>query len=245
MVYSTAMLVIDHVTRFYGAKKALDGVAFDVAPGEVLGVLGPNGAGKSTLLRTIAGILEPTSGDIRHNGRPTFPPTLAGRRAFGFLAEDAPLYPEMTATEHLRYRARLKGYKEPRLGIRLKEMMETAGVGEFEHTRCAALSAGQRRRLALADAMFTHPAVLLLDALFDNLDLPHAQRIRSVLDSRAAHTCVLITGHNLHALAGVCTRYITLHNGRQTAAISATDAPPDKLHALLARSITEPLFTCA
>jgi len=239
------MLVIDHVTRFYGAKKALDGVAFDVAPGEALGVLGPNGAGKSTLLRIIAGILEPTSGDIRHNGCSTFPPTSATRKAFGFLAEDAPLYPEMAAAEHLRYRARLKGFKEPRLGIRLKEMMETAGVGEFEHTRCAALSAGQRRRLALADAMLTHPAVLLLDAPFDNLDLPHTQRVQSVLASRASHTCVIATGHNLHALAGVCTRFITLHHGRQTAAVSAADAPPGELHALLARSITEPLFTCA
>jgi len=239
------MLVIDHVTRFYGAKKALDDVAFDVAPGEVLGVLGPNGAGKSTLLRIIAGILEPTSGDIRHNGRSTFPPTPASRRAFGFLAEDAPLYPEMTAAEHLRYRARLKGFTEPRISIRMREMMEAAGAGEFGNTRCGALSAGQRRRVALADAMFAHPAVLLLDAPFDNLDAVHARRVQSVLATRAARTCVVATGHNLRALAGVCTRYVTLHHGRQTAAVTDPGGPPEQLHALLERSVTEPQFTCS
>ena len=239
------MLVIDHVSRFFGAKRALDGVAFDVAPGEVLGVLGPNGAGKTTLLKTIAGILEPTSGDIRHNGRSTFPMGPVTRRAFGFLPEEAPLYPDMTAAEHLRHRAVLKGYHGARLAVRMKEMAETAGVGEFGNTRCGALSAGQRCRLALADAMFTHPSVLLLDAPFDNLDPLHAERIRSALAARAAHTCVLATGHNLHALAQICTRCITLHHGRQTSEITVAGIPPAELPALLSRSITEPAFSHA
>ena len=235
------MLVIDHISRFFGEKKALDDVAFDVAPGEVVGVLGPNGAGKSTLLRTIAGILEPTEGDIRFNGRSTFPPT---PRDFGFLSEEAPLYPELTAEEFLKYRARLKGFRTSRLAARMREMTEVAGLSEFFNTPCGQLSAGQRCRLALADAMFTHPKVLLLDAPFDNLDLFHAKRIQSAIAARASKTCVLITGHNLHALAEICTRFMTFHNGRCTAMIAAGDAPADKLHTHLACSITEPLVTC-
>jgi ABC-2 type transport system ATP-binding protein len=235
------MLVVDHISRFFGEKKALDDVAFDVAPGEVVGVLGPNGAGKSTLLRTLGGILEPTSGDVRFNGKSTFPPT---PRVFGFLSEEAPLYPDMTATEFLTFRGRLKGFRGKRLFIRMREMEETAGLKEFGETPCGKLSAGQRRRLALADAMLTHPQVLLLDALFDNLDVFHAKRIQSALAARAAKTCILISGHNLHALAEICTRFMTFHKGRCTATLSVTETPPEKLHTLLACSITEAMVSC-
>jgi len=240
------MLVIDHISRFFGEKKALDDIAFDVAPGEVVGILGPNGAGKTTLLRTIAGILEPTSGDIRLNGESTFPPTPELRRAFGFLPEDAPLYPEMTAAEHLKFRSRLKGFGGGRrFTKRLSEMTEITGLSEFFHTPCAALSAGQRRRLALADALINSPRVLLLDAPLDNLDLFHAKCVQSALAARAKNTCVLVTGHNHHALAQVCARFITLHNGRVTSDLNATNVAPEELPARLAQTITEPLIPCA
>ncbi len=238
------MLVIDHISRFFGEKKAVDGLTFDVAPGEVVGVLGPNGAGKSTLLRMLAGIIEPSAGDIRFNGRSTFPPTPGLRRAFGYLSEEAPLYPEMTAVEYLKFRSRLKGFAGRRLTARMREMTEMTGLTEFYHAPCATLSAGQRRRLALADALMTHPRVLLLDALFDNVDILHVKRLQSALTARASRTSILITGHNLHALIPMCTRFMTLHKGRYTASFITAEMAPDKLHELLARSITEPLIPC-
>lgn len=148
--------------RRFGRHGVLRGVELDVADGERLVLLGPNGSGKTTLLRLLAGVLRPTAGTVRHDGHdPTGP---EGRRGLCLVTQDAPVYPELTAREHVDWWVRLHGAGEAPAAL------ADAGLGRLADRSAGELSRGQRQRLALAMALAARPRTLLLDEPTTALD---------------------------------------------------------------------------
>jgi len=168
-------LEFEGVRRDFGRLQVLRGVSARVASGQLLTVLGANGSGKSTLLRCLAGLLRPRAGriDYREDG----PPLDAEdrRRQVGYVAPDLALYDELTASENLRFFARLRGVGSER-GGELLELLEVPPQRPF-----GLLSSGMRQRVRFAWALLHRPALLLLDEPFQNLDRPGVERVRELL----------------------------------------------------------------
>ena len=213
------MLKVDHITFSYGSRKVLDGVTFDVAPGEIVAVTGTNGAGKTTLMKLLACRLMQSVGLVQlHDINPMKHP-VKYRRTIGYLAENCPLYDEMTVEEYLLYRVRLKGERALRVRRRVSEAMATCGLTEVSRTRIRLLSHGFRKRVGLADALSTHPKLLLLDDLLAGLDRPQRAKCAEALTAASSWAAIIVTGHELDELADWCTRFIVLHNGHIAAAL--------------------------
>jgi ABC-2 type transport system ATP-binding protein len=192
------MLTVDGVTKRYGKRVAVDGVSFQVAPGEVVALLGPNGAGKTTTMRMIAGVLEPDLGRIAVLGADIENQRRRAQATMGYLPEGAPLHLEMTAREHLMFLGHARGMSGSALGAAVLATAEQANVAPRLDETMATLSKGWRRRVAFAGAMLHDPAVLILDEPTDGLDPIQKMAMRTLLqDLKARHKAVLVSTHAL------------------------------------------------
>ena len=227
------MLEVDHISFSYGAHKALDGVTFNVTPGEIVAVTGSNGAGKTTLMKLLACRLMQDAGSVRlHKIDPQARP-VKYRRAIGYLSEACPLYDEMTVEEYLTYRVRLKGERALRVRRRVSEAMATCGLTELSRMRIRFLSHGFRKRVGLADALIARPKLLLLDDLLAGLDRSQRAKCAETLAAATSWAAVVVTGHELAEMADWCTRFIVLHKGRVVATLNTNDYDHKELLALL------------
>ena len=148
-------LVLDRVTKQYGAKLACDRVSARMGPG-VYGLLGANGAGKTTLMRMICGVLRPTSGSIRFGGMEV--DSEAYRASLGYLPQEFGYYPEFTAQDFLLYLAALKGLPRQQAGLQTEELLELVGLAPQRRKKIRTFSGGMRRRLGIAQALAGQPA---------------------------------------------------------------------------------------
>jgi len=189
----------------YGERWALRDVDADVARSETLAVLGPNGAGKSTLLRIVATLLRPTAGSISVLGSELPREAWRLRGRIGYLGHQSLLYRDLTATENLRFHARLFGL--PGDGAeRIAELLERVGLAHRSDTRVAEMSAGMVQRLAACRAVLHDPELLVLDEPLANLDPAGAETIAPLIGHGAAdeagRTRLLVTHDVTAALAG-------------------------------------------
>jgi ABC-2 type transport system ATP-binding protein len=121
------MLQFCGVTVRFGPRTVLDDLTFDVPPGEVVGLLGPNGAGKTTAMRTVFGVVEPDTGEVRWNGQPA---SAADRACWGYMTQERGLYPDMRVTDQLVYFARLHGLDTAEALRRSRDMLGRLGLGD-------------------------------------------------------------------------------------------------------------------
>lgn len=200
-----------------GRFPALSGVDLDVAPGEVVVLIGPNGAGKTSLLRTCAGLVPVSSGealvlgcDLRHDRSQV-------RSRIGLLGHDPALYDELTASENVRFFARAAGIQASAAGAAL----ERCGiVGRLARTPAAKLSAGQRRRLALAVLVARSPELWLLDEPHAALDASGRSLVDElVADSATRGATVMLTSHEPDAAAAIADRVVAMAGGRVSSTI--------------------------
>lgn len=184
------------LVRTFGGCRAVDGVSFQLDRGLLLAVFGPNGAGKSTLLRMLAGVLRPTSGQIRVSGEAARTPDREWRRRVGVVSHESFLHGHLTAEENLLFYGRLFGL--PHLRERVREHVEAMGLRAGAGVPVADLSRGFQQRVALARALLHDPEVVLLDEPYTGLDAHAASLLREQLGSLkdGQRTVVLVT-HNL------------------------------------------------
>ncbi len=184
------------LVRTFGGCRAVDGVSFQLDRGLLLAIFGPNGAGKSTLLRMLAGVLRPTSGQIRVAGEPARVPDREWRRRVGVVSHESFLHGHLTAEENLLFYGRLFGL--PHLKERVGEHVDAMGLREGAGVPVADLSRGFQQRVALARALLHDPEVVLLDEPYTGLDAHAAGLLREQLGSLkdGQRTVVLVT-HNL------------------------------------------------
>jgi ABC-2 type transport system ATP-binding protein len=207
------MLEAKDLSFTYSRRPVLRNVSFAVGQGEVLAVAGANGAGKTTLLRVLATLAVPDSGKVTFDGTDIFAKSLKYRRQLGYLSDSAALYEDMTAGEYLNYRARLKGEPRKRIRRRVGEAVEMCRIGESVDVPIRLLSAGFRRKVALADALLLRPRVLLLDDFLAGLDASMRLSCGEILSAVAQFSSVVITGHELETIVGLSTRVLILKDG--------------------------------
>ncbi|WP_424184090.1 sulfate/molybdate ABC transporter ATP-binding protein [Actinokineospora sp. G85] len=188
------------------------GVSLRVGPGEVVAVLGPNGSGKSTLLAVVSGLLRPDSGVVEVGGRVVtdLPPD---RRRVGLLAQDALLFPHLTAEANVAFGPRARGTRKRAAHAAARDWLAQVGAAEFADRRPSALSGGQAQRVALARALAAAPDVLLLDEPFAALDVDATPVLRGVVRRvLGRQTALLVTHDPLDALA-LADRVVVLADG--------------------------------
>ena len=184
------------LVRIFGGLRAVDGVSFQLQPGQLLTVFGPNGAGKTTLLRMLGGVMKPNSGHVRVAGEPADGTGREWRHRVGVVSHQSLLYGQLTTEENLRFYGRLFGLTD--LETRIPERLASLGLSDRARTPVRDLSRGLKQRVALTRALLHDPEVVLLDEPYTGLD-PHAsavlrEQLASLKDGR--RTVVLVT-HNL------------------------------------------------
>jgi ABC-2 type transport system ATP-binding protein len=223
MIAGVFAITVSNLVKRYGAYPAVNGVSFDVPPGQVTALLGPNGAGKTTTIEILEGFQAPTSGKVRVLGTD---PRHAGRdwRArIGLVLQATSLDAQLTVTEALSLFGSL--YASPR---RVGEVLDLVDVKEDARTKIGALSGGQRRRVDLGIAIIGKPEVLFLDEPTTGLDPEARRRLWTVIENlTAAGATVLLTTHYLDEAQHLAAKVVVLADGRV-----AADATPDELRAM-------------
>jgi len=218
------MIRVSDLTKYFGPTRAVDGISFSVARGEVVGFLGPNGAGKTTTIRVLAGYHPATSGTASVAGFDVERQSLQVRQNIGYLPENVPIYPDLRVIEFLRYRAALKGVAAKDRKAAVARAMAKAGVEEVQRKLVGNVSRGYRQRVGLADALVANPPILILDEPTSGLDPNQRRRIKQVVRDLAAEHTILFSSHILSEVADVSTRILVIHRGRLRA-----DGPPGEL----------------
>lgn len=220
----TTKIVVDiaGLTHYYGERKALSGVSFQVQEGEIFGLLGPNGGGKTTLFRILSTLLLPTSGRATIFGLDVAKRPQEVRRRIGVVFQSHSLDNKLTAAENLRHQGHLYGLRGKHLQERISHVLERLGVASRRNDLVETLSGGLRRRIELAKGLLHQPGLLLLDEPTTGLD-PGVRRefwdYVDLLRSRDGVT-VLVTTHLLEE-AEKCDRLAILHQGE----VVAFDSP--------------------
>ena len=206
------MLEVRQLSRSFGRHEAVSGLTFSLDSG-ICVVAGPNGAGKTTLLRTIVGADKAAGGSVMLDGLDVFANPMQAHRHMSYLADTVPLYKDLTVEEHLTYRGRLKGLSGRRLRARLRHVIEALDLKSLATVRTAALSAGQRKRAGIADAMLCETRVLLIDEPFAGLDEEHIVPLLDLLSTIAKHAIVMLATHDLYAFGDMDGQCLVLHAG--------------------------------
>ncbi|MGN6398801.1 MAG: ATP-binding cassette domain-containing protein [Mucilaginibacter sp.] len=203
-------IVVESLTKVYGAQKALDEISFSAEPG-VLGFLGPNGAGKSTTMKILTGFIPLTSGKASVCGFDVQSQPIEVKRRIGYLPESNALYPDMYVKESLGFIAGIHQMKSPQK--RIAEVIEQTGLGPEQHKKVGQLSKGYKQRVGLAQAILHNPDVLILDEPTSGLDPNQLIGIRQlILDLGKTKTVVLST-HIMQEVEAVCSRVIIINKG--------------------------------
>ena len=204
------------VTKRYRATRALDEVTIALSPG-ITGLLGPNGAGKTTMLRVMATVLRPDDGEVRLLGRDPLDPEerTEVRRRLGYQPQELGFPRGFSAFAFVNYMAVLKEWtdRSSRTG-EVRRVLDLVGLGEVATKRISRLSGGQRRRVALAQALLGTPELLVLDEPTTGLDPEQRASLRGVLADIAATSTMVISTHQTEDVAALCSRVIVLDMGR-------------------------------
>ena len=206
------MLSASQLTRHFGDRVAVQDVSFELRPGEIFGLLGPNGGGKTTTLRMLAGLIGPTSGEVRIDGEPVNRRTSTRlRQRIGFLTEAPGLWDDFTVRQNLMVYARLHEVPEPSRTVH--RTMERLGIADRAADTPARLSKGLRQRVALARALLHDPRIVLLDEPTSGLDPESARSVRDlILQLREQERTVILSTHNLDEVERLADRVAVLRS---------------------------------
>ena len=208
------LILLEQLSKSFGAFSAVDGIDLAVPKGEVLGFLGPNGAGKSTTMKMIAGFLEPTSGRAIVAGFDVSKSPVEVKCRLGYMPEGAPSYGDMTPGSFLNFVAQIRGFNGAEKKRRIDETVEKVRLSEVFHQQIETLSKGFKRRVGLAQAMIHDPEILVLDEPTDGLDPNQKHHVRGLIEEMAKDKAIIISTHILEEVEAVCSRAVIIANGK-------------------------------
>ena len=213
------MIELQHLTKRYGPKTAVDDLTVTVLPGRVTGFLGPNGAGKSTTMRMVMGLDRPTSGTARVNGRP-YVQHRAPLREVGALLEARALHPARTARAHLAALAATAGLPKGRVDV----VLELAGLTAVADRTVGGFSLGMGQRLGVATALLGDPATVILDEPVNGLDPDGVLWIRTLTRRLAREgRTVFLSSHLMSEMAVTADQLVVVGRGRLIADVPTTE----------------------
>ena len=215
------VIEVEHVSKVYNGRRAVDDISFRVEKGEVLGFLGPNGAGKTTTMRILTCYMPSTEGTARIAGYDIFEDSIEVRRRIGYLPENPPLYMEMTVESYLDFVARIKGVRPRQRKSQVNDVIEKCNLGDVRSRITGKLSKGYKQRVGLAQALLNNPEVLILDEPTLGLDPKQIYDIRTLIKGLAENHTVILSTHILPEVSMTCNRVVIINKGK----VVAMDTP--------------------
>ena len=232
------MLEVRRVSKQFSGSLAVDDVSFQARAGEVTGSLGPNGSGKSTTFKIVAGLIEPTAGEIVFDGEPVRRDLVAWKQRLGYVPEEPHLDTHLSGLEYLTMVGELRGLPPREMARRIDGLLDLLGLFDRRQVAITAYSKGMRQKVLLAAALLHNPDLLLLDEPFAGLDVSSSLVVRSLIQELAARGKVVVfSSHELDAVERVSSRVVILHRGR----VVADDAVAS-LRTLMALPTLEQIF---
>ena len=214
------MIEVENLTKFYGPRRAINNLSFQIKRGEVVGFLGPNGAGKSTTMNILSCILPASSGTARIQGYDTFEHSIELRKIIGYLPETPPLYPDMSVFDYLIFAAQVRGLTGKHIKSAVEKVTEKCSLKDVSHRITGRLSKGYQQRVGLAQAMVHDPDILILDEPTIGLDPIQIIEIRKLIQDLASTHTIILSSHILPEITQICQRVIIINEGE----ISAVDS---------------------
>ena len=211
------MIAAQGLTKYYGEKRAISDLSFQIESGEIVGILGLNGAGKTTTLRILACLLLPSSGKVTIRGLDINESPHEIRKEVGFLPEDPPLYREMTVRSYLEFAAELRGLSRSEARSRVGQVMELTNTHEVHDELIANLSHGYRKRVGIGQSIVHRPPVLILDEPISGLDPVQIVEMREMIRSLKGKHTILVSSHILPEISQTCDRILVIQEGELVA----------------------------
>jgi len=203
------------LTKRYGAALAVDHVSFEVAAGEIFGLLGPNGAGKTTTILMLLGLSDISAGQARVFGRDPMREPLAVKRLVGYLPDSVGFYDHLTASDNLRYTARLIGIPAAERRKKIVDALGRVGLRDVADQRVATFSRGMRQRLGLAEILMKDARIAILDEPTNGLDPQASIDLLDLIRALKMHgVSVLLSSHLLDRVQSVCDRVALFNAGK-------------------------------
>lgn len=208
------MIRVSDLVKTYGSLRAVDGVSFEIAPGETFGLLGPNGAGKSTTISIASGALRPDSGTVVL-GDGGDPGAASTRRLLGVAPQSLALYEDLTGEENLRFFGRLYGLGGRELSSSVARALDFSGLAERRKGRVSTYSGGMKRRLNMAAALVHEPAVIIFDEPTVGIDPQSRNHIFDCIEHlKSDGRTILYTTHYMEEAQRLCDRVAVMDKGR-------------------------------
>ncbi len=218
------MIKVSKLSKRFGLKTILNGLDFNVSPGEFVAFLGPNGAGKTTFLRILASLSKPTYGDVFVAGFKLPQQASIVRRKIGVLSHQPLLYVDLTAEENLKFFGRM--YSVENLDERIKEVLDIVGLKRRGRDLVRTFSRGMQQRLAIGRAVIHDPELLLLDEPYTGLDQDACAILDEILKSISSEgRTVVMTSHDMARTEEIASRFDILSKGKIVASTQKDDIP--------------------
>lgn len=212
------MLTVQGLRKSYGGRTVVDGVAFSVAPGQLVGLLGPNGAGKTTTVSMICGLTPADAGEVTLNGEHIAGDASAVKRRFGLVPQDLALYEDLSAQHNLELFGALYGVTGATLKARCAEALELVGLSDRADDRPATFSGGMKRRLNIACSLIHDPDVLILDEPTVGVDPQSRNAIFTNLETlRARGKALIYTTHYMEEVERLADEIVIMDHGKVVA----------------------------
>ncbi len=215
----------------YGARRVVDNVSFEVAPGEVVGLLGPNGAGKTTSFYMVVGLVQPDAGQI-HIGPDNLtrqPMYVRSRKGIGYLPQEVSVFRKLAVEDNIAAILELQPLSRSEQRDRLETLLDEFQLQKVRKSRGDVLSGGEKRRTEIARALATDPAFILLDEPFAGVDPIAVEDIQHIVEQlRARGIGILITDHNVQETLHITDRAYLLFEGRILKHGTAEDLAADE-----------------
>lgn len=213
-----ALLQVRGLVKSYGRRRVVDGVDFEVDPGEIVGLLGPNGAGKTTSFRMACGMIDPDAGTVILGGKdvtkwPMYRRAKEG--GMGYLAQESSVFRKLSVQKNLLGVMEMIGMNRKLRNRRAEQLMEQFGISKLRKSKAMSLSGGERRRLEIARALVSDPQIILLDEPFTGIDPVTIDSIQSIIrDLRDRGIAILITDHQVRETLEITDRSYVIRAGQ-------------------------------
>lgn len=213
-----SLLTVRGLVKSYGRRRVVDGVEFEVNPGEIVGLLGPNGAGKTTSFRMACGMIDPDAGHVTLGGKdvtkwPMYRRAKEG--GMGYLAQESSVFRKLSVQKNLLGVMEMLGMKRKVRNRRADQLMEQFGIEKLRRSKAMSLSGGERRRLEIARALVSDPQIILLDEPFTGIDPVTIDSIQTIIrDLRDRGIAILITDHQVRETLEITDRSYVIRAGQ-------------------------------
>jgi len=212
------LLRVRGLVKNYGRRRVVDGVDFEVRPGEIVGLLGPNGAGKTTTFRMACGMIDPDAGSVVLQDKdvtswPMFRRARDG--GMGYLAQESSVFRKLSVQNNLLGVMEMLGMDRKRRRRRCDELLEQFGISKLRKAKAMSLSGGERRRVEIARCLVSDPQIILLDEPFTGIDPVTIASIQEIVrDLRARGISILITDHQVRETLEITDRSYVIRAGQ-------------------------------